>query len=303
MAGPTGRLPLSVLIPTRNEERNVAACIESVRWADEVIVFDSLSTDRTAAIASEHGARVVQRQFDNFADHKNWALREIPFRHQWVLIVDADERATPELAAEIAGRLGRSDGVDGFHVARKNLFDGVWLKHGGMYPDWQMRLLRRDRAHYERRLVHEHVIVDGRAEYLREPLVHHNDNKGFEQYFERHNVYSSMEAVEIYRQLAGQARRGLIMASFLSSGPARRRALKHFAYAYLPFRPLFVFVWMYLLRLGVLDGRTGLRYALLRMVYEFQIDVKLAELRAPDSPMRRKYGSFLPDVGPAAPRR
>jgi glycosyltransferase involved in cell wall biosynthesis len=282
------KTPVSVLICTRNEERNLGACLKSVSWADDCVILDSYSDDATVNIAQERGVRVVQREFDNFSVHKNWALENINFKHDWILIVDADERVTPELAREIAGLVASQPRYHGYYLARQNWFAGTWIKHGGWYPDWNLRLLRRGCGRYEERLVHEHILLDGSPGYLHHPLIHY-DYKGIERYFERHNVYSSLEAVEAYRTLnsAGQPLR--LPAALRARGPERRRFLKNLAYRYLPGRSLFKFVWMYFFKLGFLDGRMGFRYCLLHTFYDYQISLKLEELQDPHSPMSRKY--------------
>ena len=137
------KTPISVLICTKNEERNLGACLESVSWADDCIILDSYSDDETLNIAQERGVRVVQRKFDNFSAHKNWALDHLDFKHDWVLIVDADERVTPDLATEITALIANSPQHHGYYLARQNWFAGTWIKHGGWYPNWNMRLLRR----------------------------------------------------------------------------------------------------------------------------------------------------------------
>lgn len=286
------RTPLSVLIPTRNEERNLEACLASVAWADEVIVFDSHSTDGTLDLAHRAGATVVQRAFDSFAAHKNWALGNIDFRHGWILLLDADERITEPLADEIKAAVTRPDNpMAGYYIARRTMFCGRWIRHGGVYPDYNLRLLRRGRGRYEDRLVHEHVILDGRAGYFRNHLVH-DDDKGFERYLERHNHYTSLEAVEIVRLRKGLGRNCL--AGDLSiPGPPRRRWFKNFAQRHLPCRPLFVFLYMYVLKTGFLDGRMGLRYCLLKMFFEYQIELKVRELGDPASALYRRYKAFL----------
>lgn len=287
------RAPLSVVIPTRNEERNLPACLASVAWADDIVVFDSMSDDRTVEIAGAAGARVVQRVFDGFAAHKNWALDNIDFRHRWVLILDADERVTEALAAEIRAAIGREGGPAGYYVARKTVFGGVWMRHGGVYPDYNLRLLQRGCGRYEDRLVHEHVILDGPAGYLEAPLLH-EDDKGLERYVDRHNRYSTLEAVEVLRAEAatgGAAQR--LNGSLRARGPQRRRALKSFAARWLPLRPLWVFAYMYVVKGGFLDGRMGLRYAALRMGYEYLTDLKVMELRKPGSPLRAQYRGYL----------
>ena len=296
-----GTAPVSVLVPTLNEARNLADCLAALAWAGEVVVFDSHSTDSTQQIASNWGARVVERTFSDFASHKNWALETIDFAHDWILIIDADERVTPGLEGEIrtvVARTGdrpgdRPGGPDGYYLARKNIFAGRWIRHAAMYPDHNLRLFRRGRARYEPRIVHEHMICDSETGVLSEPLVHH-DYKGIERYIDRHNTYSSLEAVATHIWLDGtrEAKDGL-KADLFGNGPARRRAIKRFAYRYLPARPAFVFLWMYLFRLGFLDGRIGLRYCLLRFFYELQVDLKLEELRDPASPISEAYGHFL----------
>jgi glycosyltransferase involved in cell wall biosynthesis len=279
------------LIPTRNEERNLEACLASVAWADEVIVFDSHSTDGTLDLARRAGASVVQREFDSFAAHKNWALDTIEFRHGWVLLLDADERVTAELAAEIRAAIARADAPAGYYIARKLIFCGRWIRHGGVWPDYNLRLLQRGRGRYEDRLVHEHVILDGPAGYLENPLLH-EDDKGLERYIERHNHYTSLEAVEVLR-LRANAAGNRLAGDMRIAGPPRRRALKRAAQRYLPLRPMFVFLYMYVLRGGFLDGRIGLRYFLLKAVFDYLTEIKTIELESPDSPLRAKYGKYL----------
>ena len=133
--------PVSVLICTKNEARNLPGCLESVAWAGDVVVFDSFSDDDTVKIAGQSGARVVQRQFDNFSAHKNWALDHVDFAHEWVLIVDADERVSPALAREITAAVARPGEICGYYLARQNYFCGTWIRHGGWYPDYNLRLL------------------------------------------------------------------------------------------------------------------------------------------------------------------
>jgi glycosyltransferase involved in cell wall biosynthesis len=282
------KTPISVLICTKNEERNLGACLESVSWAADCVVLDSYSTDATISLAQDRGARVVQREFDDFSTHKNWALDHIDFQHDWILIVDADERVTPDLAREITSLVAAGPQRNGYYLARQNWFAGTWIRHGGWYPDWNLRLLRRGRGRYEPRLVHEHILLEGPPGYLQHPLVHY-DYKGIERYFERHNVYSSLEAVEAYRTLTSPGQPQGLPAVLRAQGPERRRFLKNLAYRYLPARALIKFIWMYFIKLGFLDGRMGFRYCLLHTFYDYQISLKLEELRDPQSPMSRKY--------------
>lgn len=292
-------IPVSVLVPTKNEEQNLEACLSCLARFDEVIVFDSYSTDRTIEVAEKCGARVVQRGFDNFSTHKNWALANIPFRNAWIFIVDADEQVESSLADEIFQVVINKNHInDGYFIPRKNMFAGVWIRHGGWYPDWQLRLFRRGMARCESRIVHEHMLLNGKAGYLTNHLLHH-DYKGIERYFDRHNTYSSMEAVEIYRalkQLGDQSDQ--INPSIFSKGPERRRYLKLMACRYLPFRPLFKFFWMYIFRGGFLDGRIGFRFSLLHTFYEYQVSLKFEELRNPGSPLHQKYRDNIQECKP-----
>jgi len=286
------KLPLTVIIPTLNEERNLPKTLDSVvGWAREVIVFDSFSDDRTADVAKAYGATFVQRRFDNYSTHKNWALENICFQTEWVLFLDADERLSPALRQEISDVLlaGGRD-CDGYYVPRQVWFMGAWMKHGGVYPNLNLRLFRHALGRYENRLVHEHVILNGNVGYLTNDLVH-DDYKGLEMYIARHNVYSSMEALEALklRNCIGERNGGLSMRG---SGLERRRLLKELSYRYVPGRPLFKFIWMYLLKMGFLDGRAGFRYCVLQAFYEYQISLKRIELECdPQSPIRYKYNA------------
>jgi len=276
-SNPGSRTKLSVIVPTRNEERNLGQTLASIKdWADQIFVFDSFSDDRTLAIAREFEVEIVQRNFDDFATHKNWALDNLAIRNPWILLLDADERLTPELRDEIGTTIADRSSRDGYYVPRKNYFMNQWIRHAGMYPDLQLRLLRRGKGRYEQRIVHEHMIVAGSVGVLQHPLEH-NDFKGLERWFDRHNHYTSMEAIEIRRVLDGDGS-GRIASSLKSRGPERTRLIKEFAYRYLPGRALFVFIWMYFIRAGFLDGRIGFRYCLLKAFVDYQTSLKLVEL-------------------------
>ena len=290
------KIPLSVLIPTLNEAGNIAECLESVGFADECIVFDSYSTDDTLELARAGGARIVQREFDVFSAHKNWALDNIDFAHEWILILDADERVTPRLATEIASVVNAAIGEDsdnGYYIARQNIFQGKWVRHAGMYPDWRLRLFRRGKARYEDRVVHEHMKVDGHAGFLNHHFVHRSF-RGIEHYFERHNHYTSLEAIEVYRLLRRPpGGDGVIAGKLISRGPMRRRAVRQFAYRYLPLRPFILFFYIYVLRLGFADGAIGFRHCMIRAFNEYQLCLKLKELDDPTSPMAVKYKDLI----------
>lgn len=296
----SSRVPLSVVIPTRNEERNLRETLLSVvGWADEVVVFDSMSEDHTLEIARSFEINVVQRPFDNFSAHKNWALANLSLRNEWIFFLDADERLTAGLRDEIETALKDSScPYAGFYVGRKNYFMGRWIKHAGMHPDWNLRIFKRHLGCYEDRIVHEHVLLNGPAGYLRNALEH-NDFKGLSRWLERHNAYTSMEAVEIHRLLTGGEQRKTIAARAIARGPHLRRMMKEAAYRYVPCRPLFTFMWMYVIRAGFLDGRVGFRYCLLKSVADYLTDLKLLELHPNQNPNASLGVRKSPALNPA----
>jgi glycosyltransferase involved in cell wall biosynthesis len=262
---------VSVLILTLNEQVNLVGCLESCAWCDDIVIFDSMSTDDTRNIALAHGARVFQRPFDNYAAQRNAALSTVPYKHPWVLMVDADERVPEDLAQEIESRVAQvSNETALFRIRRKDFFMGQWLKRSSGYPTWFGRLLRVGHAHVER-AINEEYITEGGIEYLNAHLHHFPFNRGVAYWLERHNRYSTMEALAKLQQQRTGAR-----AVFAVDPIARRRALKQLLYR-MPLRPLIVFLYLYVFRLGLLDGRAGFHFSRLRAIYEFFIDLKVIE--------------------------
>lgn len=269
--------PVSVLILTLNEEVNLPRCLESLKWSDDVVVLDSYSTDRTLEIAAAAGARIVQRRFDNWSAHQNWAVRNIQFRHPWVFYIDADEEVTPELAREIEQTLSRGDVAEAaFRVRRKDMFWGKWLRFSSMYPIWLMRLFRPERVRWER-LVNPVAVVDGPEGRLREHMVHHSFNKGMQAWLAKHTQYARFEAEETCRLL--KSHRLDIRGLFAFRDPVRRRQALKALSAWLPLRPTLRFAYMYLLRGGILDGWAGLTYCRLMAMYEYMIVLNIREMR------------------------
>jgi len=267
---------ISVLILTLNEEVNLPACLESVKWCNDVVVYDSYSTDRTIEIARAAGARVFQRSFDNYANQRNAALTQVEYRHPWLLMLDADEHATPELLREIQ-RITENgeESITLYHIRRKDMFFGKWLCRSSGYPTWFGRFFRVGKVRVERE-INEEYHTDGKVGHLQEHLIHYPFNKGVAYWFERHNRYSSMEAASLLQEV----RVPLELRKIFSSDPiVRRRTLKQIAYR-MPGRPFLVFCYLYLFRLGILDGRAGLIYCILRSIYEYMINVKVKELRS-----------------------
>ena len=266
-------MSVSALILTLNEEINIAACLDSLSWCDDVVVFDSLSSDRTRAIAEERGVRVVTRAFDNWSAHQNWAVTNIEFRHPWVLYLDADERCPTELRDDVL-RHARNDAPEAaFRVRRKDFFMGRWLKHAQLYPTWLVRLFRPQRIRYER-LVNPVAIVDGPIGELAGHIFHYPFSHGVSHWVARHNRYSDMEAIEAAKVRDSRATSGSVWAKDPNE---RRRALKDIFFR-MPARPLLKFLYYYGWRRGFLDGRAGFTYATLQAFYEYLIACKGAEL-------------------------
>jgi glycosyltransferase involved in cell wall biosynthesis len=267
--------PVSVLILTLNEAVNIAACIASLPWRDDVHVLDSQSVDATCEIAESAGASVHIRAFTNYADQRNYGFG-LPFINDWIVVLDADERMTPELAAEIELQVkSASSRITMFRVRRKDMFMGRWLRRASGYPTWFPRIFRRGRVQVARE-INEEYVTDGEIGHLQGHLIHHPFGKGLEHWFERHNRYSSMEA----RTLAAERTDRYFRLRDVLSGDAgvRRSALKQLAYR-LPGRPFIVFIYLYIIRLGFLDGYPGLQFAMMRMAYEIMIDAKSAAAR------------------------
>lgn len=260
----------SIAILTRNEAQDIEACLASVAFADDVLVFDSYSSDATVELAVARGARVMQHAFADYASQRMACLELGEFRHEWVFMLDADERFTPALQAEIEAALRQPGNPHSlYRLRRRDYFKGVWIRGSGGYPTWFGRLLRRGQVRITRP-INELYETDGRIGLLQEHLIHLPFSKGLERWLARHNEYSTAEAVALGLERA----RPIAWADLFHADPAtRRRALKGIYYR-LPLRPWFVFAYLYLLRGGFLEGRAGFHYASLRMAYETMIDAK-----------------------------
>ena len=278
------KIPVSVLIPIRNEEANLPRCLASVAWADEVVVVDSQSTDASEEIARRFGADVIQFRFNGvWPKKKNWSLENYPFRNEWVFILDADEVMPPDSAQEI-GAVVAADGhgCTGYWINRRFMFMGRWLRHA-YYPNWNLRLFKHRLGRYERLVqgatqsgdneVHEHIIVQGATGRLRCEMDHYAF-ASIDVFVEKHNRYSNWEARLELEEALDHTR-----SITPQSGHVRvRRNLKR-AVRRLPCRPLLRFLYIYFFQAGFLDGREGYIFARLHAVYEFLAVAKAAELR------------------------
>lgn len=275
---------ISVLILTLNEEVNIGDCLASVAWADDVLVLDSGSEDRTVEIAEAKGARVMHRPFDTFASQRNYGLQEGALTYDWVLHLDADERVTPTLRAALQKKAQHA-AMRAYRVPSKLMFQDTWLKYSGMYPTYQVRFGRKDALTFEQ-VGHgqRSALPADRVGTLDEPLLHYAFSKGIADWVERHNRYSTDEAEHAPKASSEP----INWTALVGDDPqARRRALKALSYR-LPFRPLLRFLYVYLGCLGFLDGRPGFDYAVLLSFYEYLIGLKrrtgVADEQALDDP-------------------
>jgi len=267
---------ISVLILTRNEQRDLPDCLASVSWSDDIHVFDSHSTDNTVEIAKAAGAHVHTRTFDDYATHRNAALTSIPFKHPWVFLPDADERPSPDLSREMQQiALAAPSETAAFRVRRRDFLFDTWLQHAQISP-FYIRLVRPERARYTR-AINEVLEIDGPVAELSYPLDHFPFSKGIARWVEKHNLYSTMEAELIVRN-QGLQNPSLVTALRDPDFHTRRRHQKAIFYR-LPGRPLIKWLYMVFLRGAILDGAAGLTYATLQAFYEYLIVLKTKELR------------------------
>ena len=277
-------LPLTAIVAARNEARNLPHCLESLRDVGEVYVIDSQSTDATVEIARSYGAQVVQFHYQGgWPKKRQWAMETLPLAFDWILLIDADEVLTPELAEEIKQGIVSPD-FDGYYISLRMYFLGRLLRHGGA-GFWKLSLFRRGKGHYECRLkdqdssmadmeVHEHVVVEGRTARLKNPLAHRNV-ESLSRYIQKHDEYSNWDA-RVW--LEGEAGSRELPPSLFGSQAQRRRWLKK-RFMGIPGSPALFFLVKYLFGLGFLDGVPGLIYSGFQAAQMFHIKSKIYELR------------------------
>jgi glycosyltransferase involved in cell wall biosynthesis len=280
----TASLPVSVIVPVRNEAHNLSRCLESLRGMGEVYVSDSQSSDETAEIARSLGAKVAQFHYPGgWPKKRQWAMDTLPLAHDWIFLVDADEAVTPELFEEIRVAI-RNPALDGYYMALRMFFLGRVLRHGdaGFY---KLSLFRRGRGRFECRLqnqnasmgdmeVHEHIVVNGRTSKLKNPLLHHNV-ESLDRYIQKHNEYSNWDARVWLRD---ETSLDEIPPSLFGTQAQRRRWLRKRLFG-IPGSPLMYFIYKYIVRMGFLDGVPGLIYCGFQGVQFFHIKSKIYELR------------------------
>ena len=270
---------LSVIVLTKDEEANLPHLLDSLRGLDaEVFVVDSGSTDRTVEIARARGCKVFEHPFENYAAQRNWAFDNLPIESTWTLCLDADERLTPELVAEIRGLLGRPDlAADGFMLRKRTVFMGRWLRWGGQYPAWHLRLFRTGKGRCENRLYDQHFVVEGNVRELRNDYIDVLTDS-LDKWIDRHNHWATLEARELSAGSASEQ-----VEPRLGGTPIeRKRWLRTAFYGRFPLfvRAFLLFLFDYVFRLGFLDGRPGLIFHVLqRFWFRFLVDAKIYEMQ------------------------
>ena len=267
-------IPVTIIILTKNEEENLPKVATSIPWCDDVHVVDSLSTDGTLAAAKALGMQTWSNAFRGFGDQRNWALDHCTIKHPWVLFLDADEKSTPAFASELERVVTSSAGsVAGYYCSWKMIVEEVWLKRCDNFPKWQFRLLRVGRARFaDFGHGQKEAEVQGDILYMKEPYEHRPFSKGWADWLDRHNRYSTREAEE-------RVDLPINFGNMLSGhGAVRNRALKAFV-SRVPGWPIVRFCVPYFLKLGFLEGRVGFTYCLNLAYYEYLIQVKIREIR------------------------
>jgi glycosyltransferase involved in cell wall biosynthesis len=276
------KLDISVIVLTYNEERNITDCLKSVYiWAADIFIVDSFSTDKTLEAAGVYTDKIVKHPFYNYSKQYNWALEHLPIKTTWIMRLDADEIVTTELRDELAEKLPIIPSrITGLYLKRRVYFMNKWIKHGGLYPVWHLRIWRSGKARCEDTWMDEHIkITEGEAAFLRNDIVD-NNKKDLQWWTEKHNRYASREALDIINLRNKRLSQDTIPPRLLGSQEQRKRWLKINIYAHLPLfiRPYLYFLFRYFIKAGFLDGKEGLIFHFLQgFWYRFLVDAKLYE--------------------------
>jgi glycosyltransferase involved in cell wall biosynthesis len=268
-------VPVSVIILTRDEEPNIRRCLASVAWADQVVVVDSGSTDDTVPVARSLGAEVVEQSWLGFSGQREFSLRLPMLKHDWVYFVDADQWVSAQLASEIATKL-QSPACAAFVHRFRLVFQGTWIRHCGWYNgSWNVQLLDRRYAKYDGSLVGERVRVDGPVDRLRNDIVD-DDLKGVAAWLIKHVHYAQLET-QRRDQAAPLPKRIRALRSRSDIRPLSRAVLKDVVFPSVPAKPVALFIYMYLIRLGLLDGRAGLRFCFFQAWFQVSVNALSAD--------------------------
>lgn len=288
-------IKLSVIILTLNEELNLPECLASIRaLSADIFVVDSGSTDATRELATAAGCQVYEHPFENYAVQRNWAFDNLPIKTEWILCLDADERLMPELVDEIVTVLSH-EGHEyaGFLINKRSFFLGKWIRYGGQYPSYHLRLFRTGQGRCENRLYDQHFVVNGKLGKLNSDYVDVIASD-LTEWTARHNRWATMEAREILRQMNSREEdnRDMVKPKLFGNPIERKRYLRTRVYQRFPLfvRPFLFWIYGYIFKLGFLDGAAGLIFhTLQRFWFRFLIDAKLYELKHQDTKRGRRY--------------
>jgi len=278
-----GSVPITFIIAVKNEEKNIADCLKSIDWADQIFVVDSQSNDNTVEISSRLGATVVQFYYDGkWPKKRNWSLDNLQIDNEWVFLLDADERVTSDLKDNIESCISQNK-YDGFYVKWKFIFLNKWMKHSWSHG-WMLRMFRHKKARYEDlgmrseggwdAEVHENIILNGHSGKM-PGLLDHNTNQNVSFWIQKQNEFSDWNAVRRINQLDEKIPS---ISYFFSKDEVKIRKFIKSVYIRLPFKPVIIFIYLYIVRLGFLDGKVGLYFCSLRAMHELNIQVKIFEI-------------------------
>ncbi|WP_424494955.1 glycosyltransferase family 2 protein [Salinimicrobium sp. GXAS 041] len=279
---------LSIIILTKNEEKDLPQCLKSLQWCDDIYVLDSGSKDNTISIAKSYGAQVSYNRFESFGKQRNYALDHLDLKYDWVLFLDADEVATPKFRFAIKKAILESaDNIAGYYCCWKMILEERWLKYSDNFPKWQLRLVRKGRISFtDFGHGQKEDKIFGETDYIKEPYMHYSFSKGWKHWIERHNKYSSLEA---YDRLYNSPSFNKI---FSRNSSQRNPALKSWL-SRVPGWPLLRFVYTYFFNGGFLEGIPGFIYCVNIAYYEFLIKIKIRELKRQELGSRNKKAKQL----------
>lgn len=292
------KLPISVIILTYNEEKNIEECLRSVfGWVSEIFIVDSYSTDRTIEIARKYTNKIYQHPFENYSAQRNWAQDSLPISNEWVFHLDADERATSELKIELQNIFsGSINEFDGFFVSRRTFFLGRWIRHGGHYPTYHLRIFKKNKGRCEERLYDQHFYVNGKTKVLKGDIID-TISSDLSDWVYRHNKWAIQEAVEFFKSNYSWAseNNNRKIKGCRTGNPIEKRRWFRERYYELPifFRSFLYFLYRYFFKLGFLDGNEGLIFHFLQgFWYRFLVDAKIYEIEL----KARKEGKSIKEV-------
>lgn len=279
------KLPISAIILTYNEEKNIETCLKSLEGlVENIFIVDSYSDDLTVEIASMYTDKIFQHPFENYAKQLNWALKNLPINTEWVMRIDADERVMPALRGELLNQMYKLDSdITGLYIKVRVYFMGRWMKHGGTHPVWHLRIWRKDKAYCEERWMDEHMkVIEGKLSFFESDIIDENRKK-LHWWIGKHNNYATREAIDILNLGYGFINYDeTIPPRLFGRQEQRKRWIKEKIYANMPLfiRPILYFIYRYTIQLGFLDGKEGLIWHVLQgFWYRFLVDSKVYEIK------------------------